>query len=152
MLRIHAKRWRSWGRSSGKSSPTPDTCDRVTIAGTDLTVATGSICRSAAGAGRPTLVYHYVLMGCTGMYFETATCRIDMETQGDLPWEIKEDQQSACTGVFAGVASPGQTSPLRGFNVTNDLKAWNCQPAPPILSGTGSAACYVRKRAFQKND
>ncbi len=148
MLRIHSKRRRSWNRNRGKGS-TPNTCDRVTVVTGDAGVGTGSICRAQQGAGGPTLVYHYVFSGCTSPYFESATCRIRLEDQGDLPSDkagtfIK--QTSSCSGVAAGMA-PGQTSPLKGFSYSNDLKAWNCTAGDfAVISGDPGAICHARRR------
>jgi hypothetical protein len=132
----------------GKVPATPNTCNRVTVVSTDGGVATGSICRSEEGAGRPTLVYHYVFSGCISEYFEAATCRLDLELQGDLPSSKPASQPSSCTGVYAGMA-PGQSSPLHGFSYLNDLKAWNCTPGPFAVIDGGGATCFARKRGPQ---
>jgi hypothetical protein len=129
----------------------PNTCDRVTVVTDDGGVATGSICRSQQGAGGPVLVYHYVFNGCATPYFESATCRIRLEDQGDLPSDRAgafTRQTSSCSGVVSGMA-PGQTSPLRGFSYSNDLKAWNCTPGPfVVISGEPGAVCYARRRGL----
>jgi hypothetical protein len=131
-----------FGIAIGAKVPFADqTCERVTVVAPDGAVATGSICKSEQS--RPTLVYEYVLTACNADYFEAATCRLDLEINGDLPSSKTPGQPSICTGVSAGMA-PGGSSPLHGFNLINDLKAWNCTPGPFAVVGGGSATCLVR--------
>ena len=137
------------GVAVGAKVPAHNTCERVTIVGADASLATGSICKSQLGDARPTLYYHYVLMGCTGSYFETATCHVDLGQQEDLPSGKPEGQDTSCTGVFAGL-TPNQSGPLRAFSNYRDLKAWNCNPI--ALQGSGAAPCggvFIRRRAPQ---
>jgi hypothetical protein len=130
-----------------KVPATPNTCDRVTVVGADGGVATGSICRSEEGSSKPTLVYHYVFSLCGSSYFETATCRLDLELNGNLPSQISASQASSCSGLYLGLApGPNQSGPLHGFSYANDLKAWNCSPGPFAVIGGGGAACYARRR------
>jgi hypothetical protein len=124
----------------------PNTCERVTVVAADGGVATGSICKSDPGAGVWTLVYHYVSSLCASNNFETATCRLRLQDDGSLPSQKPASQFSSCTGMVAGVAVPGQTSPLRGFSNLDDLKVWNCSPPPFLVIGGGGSACFVRKR------
>ena len=125
----------------GAKVPAPDTCERVTVVSTDAGVATGSICRS--DQSRPTLVYHYIFNGCINEYFEAATCRLDLNDDGNLPSSKPASQPSGCTGVWAGIA-PGGSSPLHGFSYYNDLKAWLCTPGPFTIIGGGGATCHAR--------
>jgi hypothetical protein len=107
-------------------------------------VATGSICRSEEGGSRPTLVFQYTYDSCTGpgSYFESATCRFDLEKNGDLPSQKPASQTSTCNGVFVGLL-PGQSGQLRQFSDTT-LKAWNCTPGAFAVPGGGGAQCFGR--------
>jgi hypothetical protein len=126
-----------------KVPATPNACERVTVVSqVDGSVATGSICRSQEGSGSPTLVYQYSLSACTSPSFETATCRIELDINSQLPAQKPASQSSSCTGVFAGMA-PGQSSPLFGFSHLDDLKAWNCTAGPFAVIG-GASTCFAR--------
>jgi hypothetical protein len=128
-----------------KVPPAPNSCITVSVVDQSAPggVATGSICRSEQGSSRPTLVYHYTYAACGGSYFESATCRIDLDLNGDLPSQRTASQVSSCSGVAADPA-PGQTSPLGGWSYFNDLKAWNCNPGPFAVPGGGGAQCLAR--------
>jgi len=128
-----------------KVPATPNTCERVTVVSADGGVATGSICRSEEGSTRPTLVYQYSLSLCTNAYFESATCRLDLDINSDLPSQKPASQSSSCTGVSANMA-PGQSSPLTGFSYYNDLKAWKCTAGPFAVIGGGGATCHARRK------
>ncbi len=130
----------------------PNSCVTVSVVDQSAPggIATGSICRSEQGGGRPTLVYHYTYNACTGSYFESATCRLDLELNGDLPSQKTASQVSSCSGVAADPA-PGQSASLGGWSYFNDLKAWNCNPGPFAVPGGGGAQCLARgkKRVAQ---
>lgn len=127
-----------------KVPATPNTCERVTVVSpVDGSVATGSICRSGEGSGRPTLVYQYSFSACTSPYFETATCRIDLDINSQLPAQKPTSQSSSCTGVFVGMA-PLQSSPLTGFSYLDDLKAWNCTGGQFAVIDGGGSTCFAR--------
>lgn len=100
----------------GAKVPPINTCTPVSLVeqiyGGRLGLATGSICRSEEGGSRPTLVFQYTYDACTGPggYFESATCRIDLGINGDLPTK-PSDQNSYCNGVYAGLM-PNQSGSL----------------------------------------
>jgi hypothetical protein len=123
----------------------PNTCDRLTVVGSDGGVATGSICRSEEGSSRPTLVYQYSWTSCTKPYFEAATCRIDLDINSNLPSEKPGSQSSSCTGVAVGM-DPGQSRPMGGWSYLNDLKAWNCSAGPFAVIGGGGGTCFARRK------
>jgi hypothetical protein len=124
----------------------PNTCENVTVVSpTDGGVATGSICRSEEGSGRPTLVYQYSYSACTSPYFETATCRIELDIDSQLPAQRTDSQLSSCTGVYTGMA-PGQSSQLHGFSYLDDLKAWNCTAGPFAVMDGGGSTCFARNK------
>jgi hypothetical protein len=135
-----------------KVPPAPNSCITVSVVDQSAPggVATGSICRSEQGGSKPTLVYHYTYNACTGSYFESATCRIDLDLNGDLPSQKSASQVSSCSGVAADPAL-GQSAPLGGWSYFNDLKAWNCNPGPFAVPGGGGAQCIARgkKKASQ---
>jgi hypothetical protein len=128
-----------------KVPATPNAC--ITISVVDQSapggVATGSICRSEEGSSRPTLVYHYTYNSCVGSYFESATCRLELESNGDLPAQKSNSQSSSCSGVAVNLMT-GQSGPLGGWSYSNDLKAWNCSPGPFAVPGGGGAQCVAR--------
>jgi hypothetical protein len=128
-----------------KVPATPNTCERVTVVAADGGAATGSICRSEEGSGRPTLVYQYSFSACTSPYFETATCRIELDINSQLPGQKPASQSSSCTGVYAGMA-PGQSSPLGAFSYLDDLKAWNCAAGPFAVIDGGGSTCFARSK------
>jgi hypothetical protein len=48
--------------------------------------ATGSICTD--GTADNTIVYHYTYDGCTGNYFESGTCRLQLNGDGQHPGDL----------------------------------------------------------------
>ena len=127
----------------------PDTCIRVSLAeqlgpGSRAGVATGTICRAAQGSSKPTLVVQYTYDSCVGpgSYFESATCRLDLDINGDLPSAKDPSQISSCNGVYVGLL-PGHSGPLHQLTDTT-LKAWNCTPGPlGAVIGGGGAQCLA---------
>jgi hypothetical protein len=131
----------------GAKVPPVNTCIPVSIVeqiyGGRLGLATGSICNSEQGSSRPTLVFQYTYDACSGPggYFESATCRIDLEIpSGDLPNQ-PSSQKSLCNGVYVGL-QPNQSGPLKQFNDFT-LRAWNCTGGPFVVPGGGSAQCFA---------
>ena len=133
----------------GAKVPPVNTCIPVSLVeqiyGGRLGLATGSICNSEQGSSRPTLVFQYTYDACTGPggYFESATCRIDLEVpSGNLP-DKPSNQNSWCNGVYVSLPS-NQSGPLTQFN-DSTLKAWNCTGGPFVVPGGGSAQCFARR-------
>jgi hypothetical protein len=131
----------------GAKVPPINTCTPVSLVeqiyGGRAGLATGSICRSEEGSSRPTLVFQYTYDACSGPggYFESATCRIDIGLNGDLPAAKPSDQNSWCNGVYAGLA-PNQSGSLTQFN-DHTLKVWSCTGGPFAVPGGGSAQCFA---------
>jgi hypothetical protein len=140
----------------GAKVPAINTCTPVSLVeqiyGGRLGLATGSICRSEEGSSRPTLVFQYTYDACSGPggYFESATCRIDLGINGDLPTTQPKDQNSWCNGVFANPA-PHQSGPLTHFNDPT-LRVWYCTGGPFVVPGGGSAQCFALSRQHTKTD
>jgi len=138
----------------GAKVPTINTCTPVSLVeqiyGGRLGLATGSICRSEEGSSRPTLVFQYTYDACTGPggYFESATCRIDLNINGDLPTQ-PTNQNSYCNGVYVSLP-PGQSGPLKQFNDAT-LKVWYCTGGPFVVPGGGGAQCFTG-RLHSKTD
>jgi hypothetical protein len=133
----------------GAKVPPVNTCTPVSLVeqiyGGRLGLATGSICNSEQGSSRPTLVFQYTYDACSGPggYFESATCRIDLEVpSGNLPNQ-PSNQNSWCNGVYVSLPS-NQSGPLTQFN-DSTLKAWNCTGGPFVVPGGGSAQCFARR-------
>jgi hypothetical protein len=82
--------------------PKPNTCETFAIyevgsdpASTLLGAGTGSLCMSTLD---PMLIYHYTYQGClpfegTDNYWESATCRLQLDHNGNLPTQF-----SVCRG------------------------------------------------------
>jgi hypothetical protein len=133
--------------AKGASLPAVNACTRVTLVdqGGRAGLATGSICTAEQGSGYPLLVLEYTYTACTGpgSYFESATCRIRLLDQGDLPREKDPGQVSSCNGVYADPQT-GNTGPMVGFT-DSSLKAWNCTNFPNV-PGADPVACFSRGR------
>jgi hypothetical protein len=130
--------------AKGASVPAPNTCIPVALVeqveGGRIGIATGSICTGDPGSSAPTLVYQYTYDACGGPggYFESATCRIDINGSSfgggiDLPtqptWQL-----SSCNGVFADPESNQSASLTQFTDLT--LKAWKCNM--PFVPGGGN--------------
>ncbi len=135
--------------AKGASLPAANACTRVTLVdqGQRVGLATGSIC-NAEGTGYPLLVLQYTYTACggPGSYFESATCRIRLLEQGDLPREKDPGQVSSCNGVYADPQT-GNTGPMVGFTDLT-LKAWSCTNFPSV-PGADPVACFARGRSHQ---
>jgi hypothetical protein len=114
------------------------------IYGGRLGLATGSICRSEEGAGAPTLVFQYTYDACTGPggYFESATCRINLDINGGLPTQ-PTNQVSFCNGVYVSLL-PNASGPLTQFNDPT-LKVWYCTGGPFVVPGGDGGQCFARR-------
>jgi hypothetical protein len=69
----------------GATLPAANTCQPVAMyeVGGLAGAATGSICLD--GFGDNTVVFHYTFDACTGSYFESGTCRLQLANDGSLP-------------------------------------------------------------------
>lgn len=134
--------------AKGVSLPAVNACRPVTLVEQDgrAGIATGSICNAEQGHGFPLLILQYTYTACAGpgSYFESATCRIRLLDQGDLPREPDPNQVSRCNGVYADPQT-GNTGPLIQFT-DSTLKAWNCNNFPEVPGGD-VVACFPRGRS-----
>jgi hypothetical protein len=128
----------------------PNQCIRVTLVeqssspGSRWGIATGSICTGDLGSGFATLVVQYTYDACAGPggYFESATCRINIQDSSaggvfGLPSQ-PTSQPSSCNGVYADPMSH-QSGPLTQFTDTT-LKVWNCSNNS-VPGGGGPTTC-----------
>jgi hypothetical protein len=141
--------------AKGASLPAPNTCLPVALVeqveGGRIGIATGSICTGDTGSSATTLVYQYTYDACAGPggYFESATCRIDINGSSfgggiDLPSK-PTPQISSCNGVYADPES-GQSASLTQFT-DQTLKAWKCD-MPYVPGGGSTPQCigFARRR------
>jgi hypothetical protein len=79
--------------------PKQGTCQPLALfeSGSLIGAANGMICRDTVGG--VTIVFHYTYDACIGpgSYFESATCRLQLNNDGNFP-----AVSGACRGVFAG--------------------------------------------------
>jgi hypothetical protein len=79
--------------------PKQGTCQPLALSesGSLIGAANGMICRDTVGG--VTIVFHYTYDACIGpgSYFESATCRLQLNNDGNFP-----TVSGACRGVFAG--------------------------------------------------
>jgi hypothetical protein len=93
--------------------------------------ATGSICTD--GTSDTTLVYHYTYDGCTGDYFESGTCRLQLN-EGNLPTTSSTCRITLGGGVF--------------YLEIDDLQIWTCDGSQGSLRvpGGGGGQCFAGGR------
>jgi hypothetical protein len=111
----------------GAQLPANNTCQPLGLfeSGGLLGAANGTICRDATD-GR-TIIFHYTYDGCSSNYFESATCRIQVD-------DSNHTASSSCRGTVAG--SGGAASP---FRVNDDAVIESCSGI--TLVGGGGATC-----------
>jgi hypothetical protein len=108
--------------------PTPNKCQTFALyeVGTDpastlLGAGTGSLCTSTQS---PMVIFHYTYEGCRPLdsenYFESGTCRLKLQGDGNLP-----TQSSVCRGALI-TGKPGQVGKAGNFFNQNDLVITKC--------------------------
>jgi hypothetical protein len=84
-------------------------------------VGTGSLCTST---NSPMVIYHYTYEGCLPLgsdnYFETGTCRLQLNRDLGLPTQF-----SFCRGALI-TGKPGQPGKAGNFSNTDDLVITKC--------------------------
>jgi hypothetical protein len=115
--------------AKGAKLPAVNTCEPLPMFefGGLAGAATGSICRDINDF---TIVFHYTYDACIGPghYFESATCRLQIQN-GDLP-----TVSSTCRGTLADGS---------GFFEVDDAKLEYCDGAKfPVLGG-GGGQCFA---------
>jgi hypothetical protein len=149
--------------AKGAKLPPVNACMPVALVeqdgvGSRVGVATGSVCMGDTGSGFPTVVFQYTYDACSGpgSYFESATCRININSSSGggvigLPTEDpgSEKQPSYCNGVYTGLG-PNQAGPLRQFT-DQTLRVWDCTNANYHVPGGPITDCNghrVGRRSF----
>ena len=108
--------------------PAPNKCvtfalyEQVTNAPfTLLGAGTGSLCTST---NSPMVIFHYTYDACRPLgrenYFESGTCRLGLDRNGNLP-----SQFSRCRGTFL-MGRPGQVGRVGNFANQDDLVMTKC--------------------------
>jgi hypothetical protein len=126
--------------------PKEGTCQTLALfeTGGRIGAATGMICRDGPGAGGVTLVFNYTYDACIGpgYYFESATCRAQLDNNGNLP-----TVSSFCRGMYAaGSHAPLTLTPF----LDPTLKIEQC--AGEIVPGGGGGQCYAGRGLSQRED
>ena len=107
----------------GAQLPNTNECRTLSFfeAGGYRGAATGSICRDRNGA---TVMFHYVYHSCNGpTYFETGTCRLDVQHGGGLP-AIGECR---LTANQTGLPNPDSTPVLESCDLELQEDLARCQ-------------------------
>jgi len=121
--------------------PKEGTCQPLALfeSGSRIGAANGMICRDTVGG--VTLIFHYTYDACIGpgSYFESATCRLQINNAGNLP-----TVSGICRGVFAAGSGPHQT--LTTF-VDGSPKIEQC--AGVDVPGGGGGQCFAGRGLSQ---
>lgn len=117
--------------------PKEGTCQALALfeSGGRIGAANGMICRDGPGAGGVTLVFHYTYDACIGpgSYFESATCRLQLDNNGNLP-----TVSGFCRGMYSAGFGPHQT--LTTF-LDSTPKIEQC--AGEAVPGGGGGQCFA---------
>lgn len=108
----------------GAQLPANNTCQPLALfeSGGLIGAANGMICRD--GVDNRTIVFHYTYNACGGDYFESATCRIQLD-------DNNQTASSSCRGTLANGAA---------FRELNDAVIETCTGL--VVPGGGGAACW----------
>jgi hypothetical protein len=89
--------------------------------------ATGSICFSTSGT--PTIVFQYTYDGCTGNYFESGICRLQLHNDLSLPTQSSSCRLTLGSGIF--------------YAYVDDAEIFSCDSTqfPYALPGGGGGQC-----------
>jgi hypothetical protein len=113
--------------------PAPNTCrpvamyeavdaPEVGLAG----AATGSLC--FGGADGRTVVFQYTYDGCTGDYFESGVCRLQLPNDGSLPTSSSTCRLTLGSGIF--------------YVEVDDGQIFSCDSTKLSLPGGGGGQCH----------
>lgn len=120
--------------------PKEGTCQPLALfeTGSRIGAANGMICRDGPGVGGITIVFHYTYDACIGpgSYFESATCRLQLDNAGNLP-----TVSGFCRGMYATGSGPNQT--LTTF-LDGSPKIEQCTGV--IVPGGGGGQCFAGRR------
>jgi hypothetical protein len=112
--------------------------------GSRIGAANGMICRDGPGAGGVTIVFHYTYDACVGpgSYFESATCRHQLNNANDLP-----TASGFCRGMYSTGSGPNLT--LTSF-LDPSLKIWQC--TGEAVPGGGGGQCFAGRKGFSHKE
>jgi len=114
----------------GVNLPAPNTCQPVSLyeaaPGTFGGAATGTLCHDATD-GR-TIVFQYTFDGCTGFYFESGICRLQLPNDGSLPTVSSTCRLTLGNGVF--------------YLEVDDAVISSCSASAMPVPGGGGGRCY----------
>lgn len=84
----------------GATLPVTNACQPLAMyeAGGLIGAATGSICQD--GFGDITVLFHYTYDGCASNYFESGTCRLQLQRDGNLPTVSSTCRITTGNGVY----------------------------------------------------
>ena len=113
----------------GLTLPAPNTCQPVAMyeanEGGLGGAATGSIC--FGGADGATIVFQYTYDGCTGYYFESGICRLQLDRNNDLPTTGSSCRLTSGGGIF--------------YSEIGDAQIFSCDSTQLPLPGGGGGQC-----------
>jgi hypothetical protein len=116
----------------GVTLPAPNTCQPVAMyEGVDAPepglggAATGSLC--FGGADGRTIVFQYTYDGCTGNYFESGICRLQLSNDLSLPTVSSSCRLTLGSGVF--------------YVEVDDAQIYSCDSTQIPLPGGGGGQC-----------
>ena len=118
--------------AKGAKLPEQGTCQPLALyevgPGGRAGAANGMICRDNTD-GR-TIIYHYNYDACIGpgSYFESATCRLQLDNSGNLP-----TVSSSCRGTYGG-----------GPFTDSTLRLTDCGGVNTTVPGGGGGQCFGR--------
>jgi hypothetical protein len=124
--------------AKGAKLPAQNTCDPLGLVEVGLGgrggAATGSICRDQTD-GR-TIIFHYNYDACVGpgSYFESATCRLQLNNANDLP-----TASGGCRGTYGG-------GPFVDDTPVIDL----CVGTDTTIPGGGGGQCVGGRSGFSR--
>jgi hypothetical protein len=106
--------------------------------GSLIGAANGMICRDTVGG--VTIVFHYTYDACIGpgSYFESATCRLQLNNDGNFP-----TVSGVCRGMLAGGSGPNH--PLTAF-LDDTPKIDQCVAVD--VPGGGGGQCFAGGKGF----
>jgi hypothetical protein len=117
----------------GVKLPAPNTCQPVAMyEAVDAPepglggAATGSIC--FGGADGRTVVFQYTYDGCTGNYFESGICRLQLPNDGSLPTISSTCRLTLGSGIF--------------YLEVDDGQVFSCDSTKLPLPGGGGGQCF----------
>jgi hypothetical protein len=136
--------------------PAPNRCETFALyevgtnpATTLLGAGTGSLCTST---NSPMVIFHYTYEGCMPLggdnYYESGTCRLQLDNNGNLPTQF-----SVCRGALI-TGKPGQPGKAGNFFNHDDLVITKCDSDQDIRFQVPSgnvSECWTELRLRLQN-